>query len=183
MGATPEQQAVAALIDKAIKEAGLQRKEVAQLLGVDKSAVTKWCQARHAPDIGTMTRLAAITGKEVAYFYGERKTDPHQDLLELLMEVGRLVASGLSIPEAYVATGGSVSDMTDEMVKALQPLADDFRRIIAREAGRPWDSLSAEEQRLVLVRFADLLISPAPDVGRRGGSTGDIGSQTNRSVH
>lgn len=184
MGATPEQQALAALIDRAIREAGMQRQEVARLLGVHKSAVTRWCKAINEPDRDTIIKLAAITGKEPEYFMrGRGSADPYLVAIEIFSEIGRHVARGLSVPQAIVAAGGPVEQFTPQVIANMEPLADHFRQQILALAGRPWDSLSAEEQRLVLARFAEELTRRRPDAGTRGGSNSSRTPQNGPSVH
>jgi len=86
-------------IDRAAKEAGISKRQLSQRLGIGASTMSRWTRGTNkgTPPIQEMARVAAITGKPLAYFLPEIDGQESQSGLErAILDMAYLVG----LPEA-----------------------------------------------------------------------------------
>jgi transcriptional regulator with XRE-family HTH domain len=175
-----EQLARAQLMRQSLADAKLRQKDVAKAMKRSEGTITRWLQGKQRPSDSDLAHFAAIVGRPVVYFAGGPSEDVTAQVIQVLRQLGRQAMNGLSMPEAMLAAKVPPEQLTAELVKEMQPVADDFRSRIRRLAGQEWHLLSEADREAVLDQFAQILIGGKnpPAEGRRGGSRTAAGPRT-----
>lgn len=64
---------IAANIDAAVRDSGETNRAIGEAMGASETQVWKWRKGKHGISQDNLVRLAAVLGREVIWFYAERK--------------------------------------------------------------------------------------------------------------
>lgn len=61
-------------IEKALKEKGLSRTDLAKKFNTSHQKISSWINAKHSPSLETLEEIMELTGKDANYFFGYPST-------------------------------------------------------------------------------------------------------------
>lgn len=104
-------------IQRAREDVGLSKKRFAAAVGVGRRAPIRWEKGEVMPQADNLARIAAVTGKDIAFFFTE-EDEEESELAALHAEV-----------EALQALRAHEDNITDALLRRIDRLVDEERRV------------------------------------------------------